>query len=245
MVGDDFEDNVARLEKSLARDRGLVGRLEAIAGIARRMVPDCDAAGVAVIAKGRVWSVATSDGVALEIDLVQYDTGEGPCLQAIRDRHVVRVDLLDAAEDYPHFAPGALDAGINSVLSVPARWEGTIVGTLNMYSKATNGFRDDGAIRIAQELASYAAESIVTSPLYAYSVQVVEDLVESLATDEVVGRAITIICETAGCDESQAMADLRESARLRDESLRLAAEWVIREQRFSNAPPDAANEDQS
>jgi len=110
MFGDDFQDNVGRLEKSLAYDRGLVGRLEAIAGVARRMIRDCDAAGLAVIAKGRVWSVATSDGVALEVDLVQYDTGEGPCLQAIRDRRVIRLDLLDAAEDYPHFAPGALDA---------------------------------------------------------------------------------------------------------------------------------------
>src|SRR5437763_13309097 len=122
----DFEEHVARLEGALRHDRGLVGRLEAIAAIARRTVAGCDAAGIAVIAKGRVWSVAASDGVVLEVDLVQYDTGEGPCLQAIRDRHIVRLDLLDAAEEYPHFAPGALDAGIHSVLSIPAIWEGEV-----------------------------------------------------------------------------------------------------------------------
>jgi GAF domain-containing protein len=242
-VSNDFEDNVARLEKSLAYDRGLTGRLEAIAAIARRTVRDCDAAGVAVIAKGRVWSVATSDGVVLEVDLVQYDTGEGPCLQAIGDRHVVRLDLLDAAEEYPHFAPGALDAGIHSVLSIPAIWDGAVVGTLNLYSKSTNGFRDEHAIHVAEELASYAAESIVTSPLYAYSVQLVEDLVESLATEELVSTAIGIVCETAGCDEAQAMADLAESARLRNESLREAAEWVIRERRMSGTQRDTSDEE--
>jgi len=238
-VSNDFEGNIARLEKSLAFDRGLVGRLEAVAAIARRTVRDCDAAGVAVIAKGRVWSVATSDRIVLEVDLVQYDTAEGPCLQAIRDRHVVRVDLLDAAEEYPHFAPGALDAGIQSVLSIPAVWEGKVVGTLNLYSKRPYAFADEDAIRPAEELATYGAESIVTSPLYAYSVQLVEDLVETLASTEMVEQALDIMCETVGYQRADAMADLSESARLRRESIREAAESVIRARRLADAGASA------
>src|SRR4051812_32998625 len=105
-----FAGNLDRLRKVLERDQGFIGRLEAVSAIACRTITDCDAAGIAAVAHGRVWSIATSDAVVLEVDLVQYDTGEGPCLQAIRDDQVIRIDVVDASDDFPHFAPGALDA---------------------------------------------------------------------------------------------------------------------------------------
>ena len=90
---DGFTSRLATLHKALERDRGLIGRLEAVAALARRTIADCDAAGLSVIAKGRAWTVAASDEVVLEVDLVQYDTGEGPCLEAIRKSDLVRLDV--------------------------------------------------------------------------------------------------------------------------------------------------------
>src|SRR5205814_6743152 len=129
----------------------------------------------------------------LEVDLVQYDTGEGPCLEAIRKSDLVRLDVVDSATAYPHFAPGALDAGIETVLSVPAVWHGNVVGALNLYSKTSGAYRDENALTLGHTLATYAAESIVTSPLYATSLDLVEDVIETMGTAEVVGQAIDIL----------------------------------------------------
>jgi len=225
----EFYDHLERLNAALEHDRGFVGRLEAIAALARRMIADCDAAGLAAIAKGRTWSIAASDEIVLEVDLVQYDTGEGPCLDALRTMQVIRLDIADASESYPHFAPGALDAGIRTVLSVPAIWNAEAVGTLNLYSKASNAFRGAEALTAAEQFASYAAETIVTSPLYEMSRELVGDVIASLATAELVGQALGILCAQTGYDRGEAFAELAESARLRGESLRETAEWVLRE----------------
>jgi GAF domain-containing protein len=193
------------------------------------MIADCDAAGLAAIAKGRTWSVATSDEIVLEVDLVQYDTGEGPCLDAIHSSHVVRLDIADGRETYPHFAPGALDAGIRSVLSIPVAWDGTTVGALNLYSKREHAFQSEEARTTAEQLAGYAAETILTSPLYETSQALVEEVIAGLGTAEMVGAALGILCAQAGYGRPEALTDLAESARLRGETLREAAEWVLRE----------------
>jgi len=172
---------------------------------------------------------------------VQYDTGEGPCLDAIRRAQAIRLDVARSTDTYPHFAPGAIDAGIQTVLSVPAEWDTKVVGTLNLYSESKDVFSDDETISIAEKLAAYAAEAIVTSPLYAYSLDLVSDVVEGLGTAEMVGEAIGIVCARVGYGRDEALVDLAESARLRGESLREAAEWVIREHRVSSSgdePPD-------
>jgi GAF domain-containing protein len=233
----DFTEKFTELEDTLKQDRGLIGRLEAVAGLARRTIPNCDGAGLAIIAKGRAWSAAISDDVVLEVDLVQYDTGEGPCLDAMREGRVVRLDVYDSAETYPHFAPGAIAAGIRSVASIPTSWNEQVVGALNLYSERANAFPEQDLF-YAEHLAAYAAESIVTSPLYAISVEVVEEVIETLGAAEMIGQALGIMSVRGKYTRADALEDLATAARLRGESLREAAEWVIREQHLAEDAGD-------
>jgi len=243
VTAEQFSDTLRRLNEALEHDRGFVGRLEAVAALARRMIPDCDAAGLVAVAKGRAWSVSASDDVVLEVDLVQYDTGEGPCLEAVQTLHVVRLDVIDSSEAFPHFAPGALANGIHTVLSVPAVWEGTAVGALNLYSNAPHAFRSPDVAPVAEQFATYAAETIVSSPLYATSRELVEEVIASLGTAEMVGQALGILCPRLGYGRDEALADLSESARLRGETLREAAEWVLRERDTDDTDDRASGED--
>lgn len=36
-----------------------------------------------------------TERVVVQVHLVQYETGEGPCLAAIDDSNVVRIDVID------------------------------------------------------------------------------------------------------------------------------------------------------
>ena len=104
-------------------------------------------------------TVAISEHVALELDIVQYDADEGPCLAAL-DGDRIRVDILDADERFQHFALGAADHQVNSVLSVPITHDGDVVGTLNFYGRVPHAF-DDTAEGIARLASTQAAHAIV------------------------------------------------------------------------------------
>ena len=49
----------------------------------REALPSCSAASIASVIDGAPTAVAASEHVALEVDIVQYDNGEGPCLAAL------------------------------------------------------------------------------------------------------------------------------------------------------------------
>jgi GAF domain-containing protein len=227
----EFIARLARVERALAMDRGIVGKLEAVAGLATRMIERCDAAGLALEARGRTHSIGTTDDVVLEVDLVQYDTGEGPCLESIKESKIVRFDVLEPDERWEHFAPGALAHHIQSVLSLPIVARGSTVGALNLYSETVGGVEPESE-PIALALAAYAGEVISTSPLYAYSLELLDEVVDELAAHELIHSAVGIVMSRTGKAADDALATLAEVAAHQGQSIREAAEWELREQQF-------------
>ena len=167
----------------------------------------------------------------MAVDLVQYDTGEGPCLAAISRSSVVRIDVLEGNEQWRHFAPGALDRGVESVLSVPIEARDTTIGALNLYSCSAAGFAGRSEA-VAQPLADYAGEVIGTSPLYAYSLELLDEVLEELAKRELINTAVGLLMARAKHDADAATRELTASAVEKGIPLREAAEWELREQQF-------------
>ena len=77
-------ERLARVNRLLQTQRTLPAKLEAIVTMVKRTDPGCDAAGITLLVDGEPTTTAASDRLSVEIDLVQYDTGEGPCLEAIQ-----------------------------------------------------------------------------------------------------------------------------------------------------------------
>jgi GAF domain-containing protein len=239
---DEFEKKVDHVQRALAGGRGLRARLETIAGLAKVLISGCDGAGFALVVEDKTRSVGVTDAVVLEVDLVQYDTGEGPCLKAIEHGQVVRLDLTDVGEGWKHFAPGAIDAGVNSVLSLPVIADGSTVGALNLYSKSRHAFGADDE-QLASKLADYAATAIVTSPLYVYSTELVADVLEQISEREVIDNAIGVVMAIEREDEEAARRRLTLRAAKYGETLFETAEWEIREQELrATRSRDAAPE---
>jgi len=133
-------ERFARVAKLLRTQRTLPAKLETVVAIAKRTVPNCDSAGIMLMIDGQPTTSAVSDRLAVEIDLVQYETGQGPCLSAMQDSHVVRIDVLERDSRFTRFAPGALDRDIDSVMSLPLPVGNTVIGALNLYSRLPNAF---------------------------------------------------------------------------------------------------------
>jgi GAF domain-containing protein len=235
-------EKLARVTKLLQTQRSLPAKLETVVALAKETVPNCDAAGVAMLIEGEPTSTAVSDRLTVEVDLVQYETGQGPCLAAIDGSKVIRIDVLERDSRFTRFAPGALALDVNSVLSLPLVARGRTVGALNLYSRRENAF-DAEAEAAARPLADHAAEVISTSPLYAYSLDMVDGLVESLETQALIGQASGVIMAEDGLTADEALDRLRALAMSSGESLRTVATWVLEERPTSpgrrdlEAPP--------
>ena len=227
-------ERLSRVAKLVGTQRTLPAKLETIVALAKRTIPNCHAAGVSLIIQGEPTTTAVTDRLAVEIDLVQYETGQGPCLAAIDESEIIRIDVLERDSRFSRFAPGALALDINSVLSMPLAANGQVVGALNLYSRLTDAFDDDDddddqTVRAAQPLADAAAEAISRSPLYAYTLDMVEGLVETLESQALVAQATGVLMVTDGCTAGEALDMVRDLALATGVSLRTVAERVVAE----------------
>jgi hypothetical protein len=88
--------DLTELQKALLGTQTVEQFLQEVALLAARLVPDGMSCGMTMRPNGRPVTVACSDELASQIDELQYQLGDGPCLHALRQGSVVHVE--DTAE---------------------------------------------------------------------------------------------------------------------------------------------------
>lgn len=224
----DSIDRLHRVTKLLSTQRTLPAKLETVVALVERTIPNCHAAGISLLVDGEPTTAAVSDRLAIEIDLVQYRTEEGPCLAAMSDANVIRIDLLERDSRFTRFAPGALDHKIESVLSIPLIAMDRVVGALNLYSHLPNAF-DASSEAAVQPMADVAAEAIGTSPLYASALDMVEGLMETLESQALINQAAGVIMAGEGRTAEEALNRLRQLAMSSGKPMRAVSQLVLEE----------------
>jgi GAF domain-containing protein len=219
------------LAEILQDERTLGAALARIAEASTVSVPGCDAASIAISIEGRPSTAAITARVALELDLVQYDTDDGPCLRSFRTMSTLRIDLVEEGDRFPHFAPAARRAGIRSVLSVPAVWGTEVVGTLNLYSRT--GSFDETAATIAAMLAAQVAIAISRSPEFAAARFVTESAQRDADDWAEVNVATGLLMVNEGCTAEQAEGLLRQAAASDAQTIVEIAQRIIRDHQNS------------
>jgi serine phosphatase RsbU (regulator of sigma subunit) len=133
--------------------------LQAMVELAVATIPGCDHAGVS-IADGAIRTMAVSDEIPRLVDRVQDESGEGPCLDAIRDYEVFRVDDLRHEARWPSFGSrAARRTGVRSMLSFRLYLDETTLGALSLYSRRAAAF-GDAARHIGAVFAAHAAVAL-------------------------------------------------------------------------------------
>lgn len=194
---------IEQLNDRFVSERTLPAKLEAVAQMIHALVPGCDAASISLTVEEATITGASTSQMAIEADLVQYRTSEGPCLDAAAEQAVIRIDVLAHDERYEHFAPGAIEAGVESVLSLPLVADGRTVGSINLYSRTPRAFTDDDPTRVSDHM-TYAARLIADSPLYAASTDALTHLIEADHTAAQVAMAIGMLSISHGYSSSEA-----------------------------------------
>ncbi|KUI39342.1 GAF and ANTAR domain-containing protein [Mycobacterium sp. GA-2829] len=170
---------------------------------AAKAVPHADAAGVTqAFRDGAVQTVAATDEVAVVLDRIQQDFGQGPCLSAAWDQHTILVDDLSADHRWPRYRRDALArTAVRSVMSFRLFNNLKAVGALNFYAERAGVFGDE-AVEVGLVYATHAA--------IAWDVQRRDEQFRSaLASRDIIGQAKGMLMERFNIDAVRAFELLK------------------------------------
>ena len=186
-------------------------------------LPDFDLVGISTIHRdGTVQTRAASDDVVWQLDALQYELGEGPCLDAIRDETGPSSFIVEyAAQErrWPAFIPWAVQIGLKAQLGIQLYDEAEALGFLNLYSTTSETF-DAESYHLADLFATHAALAMGRARRE-------KQLNEGMASRKLIGKAIGITMEHYGIDEERAFELLIRARSSSNIKLRLIAEEVV------------------
>jgi len=224
-VTEDVINALQRLAEVVHNEKTLGAALASIAEAATTSVPRCDAASIALSIEGRPITAAITGRIALELDVAQYDTHDGPCLTTFRSMTTLRMNVAEANESFPHLARTAQLYGVLGFLSIPALWGDDLVGTLNLYSRT--GTFDESAEAIGAVLASQVAIAVSRSPEFTAARDVVENAQRDLDDESQVSIATGLLMVNEACNAEQAEGLLRSAAAHDEQTILQIAQRII------------------
>jgi GAF domain-containing protein len=225
----EYPDRLVQAIRDLSRlmvsDEGLDATLERVITLAARTIPGCELASMTILRNGRLTTPVATGRAAVEVDEAQYRADAGPCVEAVRDRKVLRVDAVTDDPRWPAFNKAARCAGLSSSLSLPMAVDDKAVGALNLYAKDPGAFShtdEETALLFAEQ----AGVACLNAERYWSTYNINQQLEEALKTRDVIGQAKGVLMATMKITDDQAFDILRTASQRRNVKLRLLAEEV-------------------
>jgi GAF domain-containing protein len=209
---------LSEIARELQAEPSTESLLQRIVEVAVTEIAPAEHAGISEIRGKRVVTRAATSDTVREVDRLQYDSGEGPCLTSLRDEITVRSDDLSVERRWPAFSAGAVALGVKSILSVQLFVDRDNLGALNLYASRPYAFADTDE-STALLLASHAAIAM-------HSSKVETNLREAIATRDVIGQAKGVLMERMKIDQNRAFELLILTSQRTHRKLRDVAEEV-------------------
>jgi GAF domain-containing protein len=222
-------DVFAQLARSLAVPDSLDGVLQCIVEMARPTVPGAEFAGISLVtAHKELQTVAATDDICTQVDRMQYETGEGPCLDATWEQDTVKVDDLKETDRWPTFSYRAASLGIRSVLAFRLFVREDGLGALNLYARAQRSFSDE-SVHLGEVFATHAAVAWDHA-------KETNGLQNAIGTRELIGQAQGILMAQHKITAEAAFSLLRTASQQRNVKLRDIAREVADTGALSSGP---------
>ena len=224
---DDLALALTELSGVLLTDEGLDRTLQRVAQLACRTMPGCSAAGVTLVtADGKPETAAFTHDTVLEVDRRQYAVGDGPCIDALRERRINSCGFAEAQRRWPAFSRQAAEVGFRSFLAAPLIADDAAIGALNLYSGLPDGFEalDDALIGLFSGQASVA---LANARLYRTARNLSEQLQEALDSRAVIEQAKGILMAQEHVGADAAFDLLRKRSQHANRKLRDVAREIV------------------
>lgn len=219
-------------------DRELL--LSRVVSAAVDTVPGADAGGISMVTDGHLDSYTPAGGGATELDRLQGELQEGPCITAIEEPPdggvVVADDLSDSDGDrWPRFAPQAVEQGYRSMLGVQLSPQPEMQTALNLYSCRPRAF-DEHAQMTAGLFGSQAATLM-------YGAEQARQLQVGIEGRETIALAKGVLIERHGVSGDEAFQMLVTSSHRTAIGLLDLATWVVGEAELGQRRPERPADD--
>jgi hypothetical protein len=210
---------LAETAKLLAARDSFGQTVEDIVAHAVEVVPGAEAAGLSLARNGTVETPAATHDLAKECDAAQYQTGQGPCLDAVWEDRVLVVNDMANETRWPRFAEQAAQHGVGSMLSCHLSSERGALSALNLYARSPAAF-DEQSRTVALIYATHATIALEFARLET-------DLRAAVDTRQSIGQAVGIVMERHQIAAQQAFELLVRTSQRLNIKLRELAEVVV------------------
>ncbi|MCU1517696.1 MAG: putative sensor protein [Pseudarthrobacter sp.] len=193
----DLANRLSDLARELQQEQDTDALLIDIVHAALDLIPHVAEASVSLVMGRRtVESRAASGELPRNVDALQSETGQGPCIDAAYEERIVRVPDMGHEERWPDFAQAAYSAGARSMLSFQLFVKGDNLGALNLYGDDVNVF-DDESEQVGLLVGAHAAVAFSDA-------QEISQLTQALDTRDLIGQAKGILMERFKISSQQA-----------------------------------------
>lgn len=194
--------------------------LDAIVHAAKVSVPGFDHVGISITHQnGKIETLAATGPLVWELDTLQYDLEEGPCVTAIREQPVVVAEDIRNDERWPRYVPAAVESGLCAQMAVQLYTNDETLGGLNLYSTVSTAI-DPNALLAAELFATHAALTLG-------HVRKESQLSDALTSRMVIGQATGILMERYRIDSERAFQFLIRASTTSNIKLRVVAEELV------------------
>lgn len=222
-------DTMVALRDLILADGDLDAIARRVADLAVEAVDGAERCSVSMKSGGQIATLAATCDAAAQIDELQYETRQGPCLSSIKDFATFSIASMALDETWPIFSRrAAAETETQSLLSFVLRLGQDRIGALNLSSTRRDAFDQDdlvvGALFAAQ------ADVVLTYVIRHGSDKLeLEQLKEALASRDVIGKAVGITMASQKVDSERAFEILVRISQRTNEKLRdIAAKLVDR-----------------
>ena len=225
-------DAFGRLGRIKLAETDLAGVLDEVAQLAKRTIPGADEVSVTLIDKKKARTAAYTGQLALGLDEMQYDSGDGPCLDASATATTMSLPDMTNDDRWPDWAARAAEAGARSSLSIGLPMQEQLTGALNVYATEPKAF-DDDAVLLGQTFAGYAAVALTNAHLYDAQTNLAQQMEAAMRSRAVIEQAKGILMGSRHCTAEEAFGILTRLSQDTNRKLRDVATALV-----ASASPD-------
>src|SRR4051812_46081927 len=209
-------DMFAKLSELVYAADDFDGVYDAIVNAAVKLVEGCDHASLMLKRGSTFITVAASDDIARQIDSLENQIGEGPCLDAIEDETVYHDADLNDGSPWPKLAERVLaETPVQGMAGFRLRAEKEKHGALNLFSDSPGGLT---AIAVDQGI---VLASFTTVALRAYHDRLTaKTLRDGLQSNREIGKAVGLLMAFHQISDDAAFDMLRKASQ--DMNIKLA-----------------------
>jgi hypothetical protein len=207
-------DRLVHLTRNLLDATSVANVLEQVVWTAHRNIPGADVVSVTLRSPdGSLHTSAETDPVASKLDRLQYETGEGPCLDIDQGpgRPLVSSEDLAAEPTWSRFGPAAAAHGVRAVLSVPLLLDQSPhghSGALTLYARRARVLTL-AAREPALLLATHASLALARTVTVTSAELAAASLRNAMDTRDVIGQAKGVLMALHGISADEAFDRLR------------------------------------